>query len=225
MRIVGIQAVVDTAKQLGIHSQLPAVPSVALGSGGVTLLEMTRAFAAIATNTTNIDSYTVRSITKKGDQIVYSRQRPKLNPTDNPAVHAEMLDLLSNVVRAGTGRAARLEQPVGGKTGTSEDYRDAWFIGFTSDLVVGVWVGNDDNSPMNGVVGGGIPATIWHDFVTAAESMRRPKGSPDATQMVSSSVPTINFDTAVPYSANDEDRGRRYSYGWRPPIRPFGFRF
>src|SRR4029077_5359437 len=77
-------------------------------------------------------------------------------------------------VREGTGRAAQVDRPVAGKTGTSEDYRDAWFVGFTPDLVVGVWVGNDDNTPMNGVTGGSLPATIWHDFVTRAETIWKP---------------------------------------------------
>ncbi len=165
---VGIETVIDTAKQLGIRSDLPAVPSVALGSGSVTPLEMTRAFAAIATNTTAIDSYTVRQI-GDGARNLYVRPSPQPASLDNAQIHAEMLDLLTSVVRQGTGTAARLDRPSGGKTGTSQDYRDAWFVGFTSDLVVGVWVGNDDDTPMNGVVGGSIPASIWHDFVAAAE--------------------------------------------------------
>jgi len=217
---VGIQNVIATARELGIRSDLPAVPSVALGSGGVTPLEMTRAFAAIATNSTGVDSYAVQAI-NKGGLTVYSRPAPAFAATDNPTIHAEMLDLLSSVVRGGTGTAARLDRPVGGKTGTSEDYRDAWFIGFTSDLVVGVWVGNDDNSPMNGVVGGSLPATIWHDFVSAAESVRR---TPVAAAIVAPSAPTINFNIAGAVGANAEDR-TRYSYGFRRPFRLFGFRF
>jgi penicillin-binding protein 1A len=95
----------------------------------------------------------VRAITKD-NQTVYARPVPEVGEfTDNPIAHAEMLDLLSSVTRGGTGRAARLERPAAGKTGTSEDYRDAWFIGFTSDLMVGVRVGNDDNSPTDRVVG------------------------------------------------------------------------
>ena len=217
---VGIQNVIATAKQLGIRSDLPAVPSVALGSGGVTPLEMTRAFAAIATNTAAYDSYAVREI-NKGSQTVYSRAAPAFAATDNPTIHAEMLDLLSSVVRGGTGTAARLDRPVGGKTGTSEDYRDAWFVGFTSDLVVGVWVGNDDNSPMNGVVGGSLPATIWHDFVSAAETVRR---APAASASAAPSMPTIDFNGVGAAAVNAADRSR-YSYGFRRPFRLFWFRF
>ncbi len=79
-----------------------------------------------------------------------------------------MLDLLTSVVREGTGKTARIEVPSAGKTGTSQDYRDAWFVGFTPNIIVGVWVGNDDNSPMRGVTGGSIPAAIWRDIVTQA---------------------------------------------------------
>ena len=79
-----------------------------------------------------------------------------------------MMHLLEAVVTEGTGKVARLDRRSAGKTGTTDEYRDAWFVGFTSDIVVGVWVGNDDNSPMDQVTGGDIPARIWHDFVTEA---------------------------------------------------------
>ncbi|MGB6173898.1 MAG: PBP1A family penicillin-binding protein [Xanthobacteraceae bacterium] len=216
---VGIQNVIATAKQLDIRSDLPVVPSVALGSGAVTPLEMTRAFAAIATNTTSFDSYAVRTI-NEGDRSVFARATPALSSTDNPTVHAEMLDLLSSVVREGTGTSARLDRPVGGKTGTSEDYRDAWFVGFTSDLVVGVWVGNDDNSPMNDVVGGSVPAAIWHDFVSAAETVRH---APPRPATVAAAVPTISFNTVAANDATMPDRS--YGPGFHSPFRLFWFRF
>ncbi|MGA7956370.1 MAG: PBP1A family penicillin-binding protein, partial [Xanthobacteraceae bacterium] len=216
---VGIQNVIATAKQLDIRSDLPVVPSVALGSGAVTPLEMTRAFAAIATNTTSFDSYAVRTI-NEGDRSVFARATPALSSTDNPTVHAEMLDLLSSVVREGTGTSARLDRPVGGKTGTSEDYRDAWFVGFTSDLVVGVWVGNEDKSPMNDVVGGSVPAAIWHDFVSAAETVRYASPRP-AT--VAAAAPTISFNTVAANDATMPDRS--YGPGFHSPFRLFWFRF
>ena len=216
---VGIQNVIATAKEFGVRSDLPVVPSVALGSGAVTPLEMTRAFAAIATNTTSFDSYSVRAI-KEGNRPVFARATPALSSPDNPTIHAEMLDLLSSVVREGTGTAARLGRPVGGKTGTSEDYRDAWFVGFTSDLVVGVWVGNDDNSPMDGVVGGSVPAAIWHDFVGAAETVRHEPAQPPA---VATAMPTISFNTVAANDAAMPDRS--YGPGFRSPFRLFWFRF
>ena len=130
------------------------------------------AFAAISKNATKVDAYTAREITK-ADRDLYTRPAPPAAQADSPLVHSEMIDLLSSVVREGTGRAAQIDQSVAGKTGTSQDYRDAWFVGFTSDLVVGVWVGNDDNAAMKNVTGGSLPATIWHDFVSGAEPLRR----------------------------------------------------
>jgi penicillin-binding protein 1A len=164
---VGIDSVIETARKLGVQSDLPAVPSLALGSAEVNLLEMTRAFAAIAANVESVETYSVRSI-HRGEQALHARTAATRPSPSDPAARAAMIDLLASVVREGTGKAARIPGPVAGKTGTSQDYRDAWFIGFTPELVVGVWVGNDDNAPMNGVTGGSLPATIWSEFVTQA---------------------------------------------------------
>lgn len=125
-----------------------------------------------------------------------------------------MLDLLSSVVREGTGTAARLDRPAGGKTGTSQDYHDAWFVGFTSDLVVGVWAGNDDNTPMNNVTGGSLPANIWHDFVSAAESIRRPPAGPVSVMGGTPSARTISFATTGNSGTNDTHS--RDVAGWQP---------
>jgi penicillin-binding protein 1A len=172
---VGIDQVIETARRAGLRSELPHAPSVALGAGSATLLEMTAAFAAVASNVDKIDPYTVREI-KQLDRTIYTRQAPGSGAADDARVHNEMLDLLEAPVREGTAKGAQLNIPMGGKTGTSQDYRDAWFVGFTPDLVVGVWVGNDDNSPMNNVTGGSIPASIWHDFVAGTKPVaRRPE--------------------------------------------------
>ena len=166
---VGIPAIIDTAKRMGVQSTLPAVPSLALGSAEVTLLEMTRAFGSVAAGA-QIEPYSVRSIVGNSQQALYTKTGAGTEFTGQLGVsRAMMIDLLQGVVSEGTGKAARVANvPVGGKTGTTQEYRDAWFIGFTPDIVVGVWVGNDDNTPMNRVVGGDLPAGIWHDFVGRA---------------------------------------------------------
>src|SRR5438270_10696184 len=132
---------------------------------------MTRAFAAIAANAEGIEPYAIRSI-KSGDQSLFSRPASVVAPARNQAARADMRDLLASVVREGTGRAARVEPSVAGKTGTSQESRDAWFVGFTRDLVIGVWVGNDDNSPTRNVTGGDMPARIFAEFVTKSMAAR-----------------------------------------------------
>jgi penicillin-binding protein 1A len=100
--------------------------------------------------------------------VLYRRQGSGGGQVVAPRVVAALNDLLSGVISSGTGRAAAFGRPAAGKTGTTQDFRDAWFIGYTADLVAGVWVGNDDDSPMKGVTGGQIPARIWRDFMAVA---------------------------------------------------------
>jgi penicillin-binding protein 1A len=168
---VGIRKVIDIAHRLGVESELPALPSLALGSAEVSLMEMTRAVAAMAANAESVEPYSIDSI-QNGDHTVLERKNSLLATARNQAARAGMLDLLASVVREGTGRSARVSVPAAGKTGTTQENRDAWFIGFTPDLVVGVWVGNDDNSPTRNVVGGDLPARIWNEFVTRATPIR-----------------------------------------------------
>jgi len=147
------------------------VPSLALGAGEVTLLEMTRAFAAIAANAERVESYDIRNV-RNGDQVLFARQKSQLQPAGNPTARVAMHDVLASVVREGTARGAKINVPAEGKTGTSQSYKDAWFIGFTDDIVVGVWVGNDDNTPTRGVTGGDLPARIWNEFVSQSAAAR-----------------------------------------------------
>ena len=174
---VGMKAVIEAARSLGVQSDLPHVPSLALGSAEVTLLEMTRAYATIAANAASIEPYTIRSMGSR-DQVLYTRPQTAVPPARDPEVRTAILDMLAAVVRDGTGKAARIPGAVGGKTGTTQESRDAWFIGFTPQITVGVWVGNDDNSPTNNVTGGDLPAAIWRDFMTQANRSARPSARP-----------------------------------------------
>lgn len=154
---VGAHAVVQSARELGITSELGTDGSLALGSYETTLLELTAAYAAIAAGVAPVVPFGVLDHVPAGQQLAL-----------DPWERAKLLDLLWTAVESGTGRSARLSIPVFGKTGTTQDYKDALFVGMAGDLVTGVWVGNDDNTPMLGVTGGTIPARIWHDFMAGA---------------------------------------------------------
>jgi penicillin-binding protein 1A len=153
---VGRERIVDAAQDLGVTSPLVKDATLPLGTSEMSLLELTSAYAAVAAGRAPVPPYALAG----------AADRPQAAPRALPDDQRQaLLDLLSGAVETGTARAARLEQPAFGKTGTTQEHRDAVFVGFTSDIVVGVWVGNDDHSPMQGVTGGGLPAQIWRDFV------------------------------------------------------------
>ncbi len=130
---------------------------------------MTGAYAHLANNGVIVRPYGILRIeTKVSGDILYRRQSLESAVVLRPDVIGRMNEMLMGVVNNGTGGAARIGRPVAGKTGTTSDYRDAWFIGFTPELVTGVWVGNDDNTAMKKVTGGMLPARIWHDFMQPA---------------------------------------------------------
>jgi penicillin-binding protein 1A len=166
---VGDDAVIRVARNFGVTAPLAkGDPSLALGTSGMTLLELTAAYAAVAANQYPVVPRPV-PVGEKGWLARLISQN-----SDSAAVHDGMERMLRRAVESGTGRAAALRQPTFGKTGTSQDSRDALFIGYSGDLVVGVWVGNDDNSPLAGVSGGGLPARIWRDFMVTALGQRAP---------------------------------------------------
>ncbi|WP_373474765.1 transglycosylase domain-containing protein [Sphingorhabdus sp.] len=170
---VGGEAVAKAAEDLGVTSKLNLDPSLALGSSGITLLELTSAYAGVAGNAWPVEPHAFKQEEQGWIEWLFSGPR-----SFSSRSHQMLLDLLGATVTDGTGRAARLPIPAFGKTGTSQDNRDALFVGFAGDLVVGVWIGNDDNSPLRGVNGGGLPARIWRDFMSQAISGAAPKSKP-----------------------------------------------
>ena len=163
-QLVGTDAVIAEARKLGVTAPLGHDPTLALGTSGVSLLELTQAYAAVAAG-----RYPVRAtgLAERRSSLAGDLASAVRAVRPWPARGA-MLDLLASAVRNGTGSAARLPIATFGKTGTTQEHRDALFVGFAGDLVVGVWVGNDDNTPMRGVVGGSVPARTWHRFMTSA---------------------------------------------------------
>jgi len=170
---VGRDDVIATAKRFGVRGDLQPVPSAALGTAEVNLIDMTAAYAAVADGIWRVEPYGLRSIRSGTGQEIFRRASPADPGMILPWKWEEMIDLLESVVREGTGRGAAIPSiPVAGKTGTSQDYRDAWFIGFTRDYVVGVWIGNDDNSPMKNVSGSGLPTRIARDIFSEAHGLK-----------------------------------------------------
>ena len=167
----GVKRIREAARRLGIESTLPADASIALGTGEVTLLELTSAYAAIANGGARVLPHGIAEIRNRAGDVLYNRAGSGAGrAAEGPAV-AAMRDLLAATVAEGTGRNARLPQGLGrayGKTGTSQKFRDAWFVGWAGGLVAGVWLGNDDGSPMDTVTGGSYPAQTWHRFMVDA---------------------------------------------------------
>ena len=167
----GIDTVVKLARRLGIQSDLPPDASLSLGSGDVSLIELTAAYAPLAGDGALALPHGIREVQNRGGDIVYARSGSGAGRVVSPEAAAAMRDLLRAVITAGTGRAAALAPELGpayGKTGTSQNFRDAWFVGFAGNVVAGVWLGNDGGKPMKGVTGGGAPAVIWRDFMSRA---------------------------------------------------------
>ncbi len=154
----GAKAVAATAARLGIADKLPKDASLALGTGEVGLLELTAAYAPFFNGGNRVTPFGL-------DRIPHQPQ-PVIEPE-----HAEMMArMLGAVVSRGSGRAAAVPGRVtAGKTGTTQDSRDAWFIGSVKGMLIGVWLGNDDNQPMKGVIGGGLPARLFHDIAVGIE--------------------------------------------------------
>ena len=165
---IGREKVIDVAKSMGITSPILNSPSLALGTSEVTLLELTSAYNVLANNGNGVFSYGIRSIEDTDGEILFSRKLQGTGKVLESSIVGKMTRMMEQTIESGTGKNAKLNRPAAGKTGTSQSLRDAWFIGFTSNIVVGVWFGNDNDSPMKKITGGTAPAILWKDFMTAA---------------------------------------------------------
>lgn len=218
---VGRGRVIGVARSLGVKSPLKSHPSLALGASEVTLMEMAASYAAIAADVKKVTPFGIRSVRGQSRKL-FEHKPVQVSQQDAtlPWKRREMLDLLITTVDSGTGKAARMPSPVAGKTGTTQDYRDAWFVGFTSDIVVAIWLGNDDSSPTDRVSGGDMPARIWRDFIAAAYQLDTvPKQKKDLmagaepTAPAPPTQPIAKAELATPAPEPDEQEKNQSFFG------------
>jgi penicillin-binding protein 1A len=165
---VGPTTVVSTAHRLGIESNLTANASLALGTSEVTLLELTDSFVPFANGGYRAPPYIIRRVTTNEGKVLYQHKNTATDRVIDPRNVGMMNAMLRQTVDTGTATKAKFGWPAAGKTGTSQNFRDAWFIGYTSNLTTGVWFGNDDGKPTKKITGGSLPAIAWKDFMVAA---------------------------------------------------------
>jgi len=164
---VGVGDTIRMARRLGITTSIPNDPTIALGSGAVKMIEMATAYGVFANGGVKVDPYSVERVETSTGKIIYQANNSYKRILDVRTV-AYMVEMLKQVVKQGTAKASDIGRPSAGKTGTTDAYKDAWYMGFTPDIVTGVWVGNDNNTSTPGLTGGSVPAKIWRDYMKAA---------------------------------------------------------
>lgn len=193
---LGFGTIADMARRFGISSQISTFPSMVLGTSDVRLIDMTRAFASVANQGVAVAPYAIRRVVTADGRLLYQHSAEEGRVLVAPWVAAGMTDLLQSAVMTGTGRAAQIGRPVAGKTGTTSSNKDGWFIGFSSGLTTGVWMGRDDAKAVAGLQGGTAPARAFHDFMSVAVARR----------------PVEQFQTEVPIPDWDlGDEGAEYA--------------
>ncbi len=172
---IGREKVIKMAKLMGINSPILNSPSLALGTSEVNLLELTAAYDVLANNGNGIFVHGIRSIENTDGKNLFTRKIQGPGRILNSNTVGTMTKMMEETIKSGTGKKAKINRPAAGKTGTSQSLRDAWFVGFTSSIVVGVWFGNDDDSPMEKITGGTAPAVLWGEFMKQAHKNIRPR--------------------------------------------------
>ena len=165
---VGPEAVIEAARRMGIESQMQANASLALGTSEVTPLELTAAYVPFANGGYRPEVHFIQRVTTASGEVLYENTGGNTPRVIRPEIVGMMNAMMAGAVEVGTARKAAFNWPSAGKTGTSQNSRDAWFVGYTANLTTGVWFGNDDGKPMKKVTGGALPAQAWHEFMVAA---------------------------------------------------------
>ncbi len=192
----GPKSVARVARRLGITSHLDMNASLALGTSSVSPLELTAAYVPFANGGEGVVPFGIERIRTRSGKVLWQRKGSGLGRVMSTQNAAAITSLMVETVSTGTGKAARLDdRPSAGKTGTTQDFHDAWFVGFSADLVCGVWMGNDDNTPMKHATGGGLPARIFRTFMESAEAGLPARPLPGAAiTPVAQAAPTESQD-------------------------------
>lgn len=180
---VGPEAVIEVAHRLGIHSGLTDNASIALGSSEVSLLELTGAFVPFTNGGYKPQIHLIRRITDTRGKVLYDIGNITAPRIIKPQIVAMMNAMLEQTIATGTAKRANIGRPAAGKTGTSQNFRDAWFIGYTVDYVTGVWFGNDNGRPMKRISGGSLPVSAWKFYMTEAEKDKPPAPLPGSYRL------------------------------------------
>lgn len=169
---VGTSSIANMARRFGITTPINTLPSMVLGTSEARVIDMTQAFAAVAAKGRSITPYGISKVTTIEGEVLYTARPPRSVPLVDQWVAEAMTDLMQTAVATGTGRAANIGRPVAGKTGTTSSNKDGWFLGFSSGLTTGVWMGRDDARAVGGLEGGRAPAQAWAAFMRVAVSGR-----------------------------------------------------
>jgi penicillin-binding protein 1A len=212
---VGAKNVVRTAHRLGISSKLDANPSIALGTSEVSVLELVGAYAPFANGGLGVSPHVITKIKTMDGKLLYARPTDQLGQVIEPRSVTLMNLMMQETLISGTARKAEIPGLMAaGKTGTSQDFRDAWFVGYTANLVTGVWLGNDDNSPTRKATGGGLPVEVWTRFMRAAHqgvpvaslpNSQAPGALPNLSQ-IASQISAPSAQAAVPIASGGVSR-------------------
>lgn len=213
--LVGPHHIVKTARKLGIQSPMKPVLSLPLGANEVSMMELTSAYGVIANRGRRVEPSAILRIEDRDGSPLYQHKIEEDVVFERNKIDA-LVEMMTGIVKFGTGKNAKLPRPSAGKTGTTSDYKDAWYVGFIPQLVAAAWIGNDDNEPMYRMTGGGIPASMWREFMKAATKDIPAQRFPRPRGMVSRE---INWDTGLlanEFSPEDRVSTEKYWKGKEP---------
>ncbi len=177
-REVGRHNISALVKRLGMRARIPSKISMALGVGETTMLDLVRAYAVLPNGGRSIEPFGILAAQQLDGKVVYWRRAPSSEQVLDETLVKAVNRMLREVLRSGTGKRAAFVRDAAGKTGTSNDFRDAWFVGYTADLILAIWLGNDNNKPMQSVTGGGLPAKYWNNIMSNVYFDRTPPPMP-----------------------------------------------